>query len=66
MTLGPALNIGFGVLARLFDIASDIKGVPGSFRNGQSIVQRDAARDGAKADDHAPHLVDRDLADTVT
>lgn len=66
MALWSALYIGFGVLASLLDIPSNIKGVTWRFRNGQSIVQSDAARDRTEADDHAPHLVYREIADTVT
>lgn len=66
MSLGSALDVGFGVLTRLFHIAGDIERVTGCFRNGQSIVQSDAARDRTKADDDAPHLVHSDVADAIT
>jgi len=66
VTLCFALHVGLGVLAGLLDIASDIESVARGFRDGQTVVQRNAAWHSTEADDHTPHLVDRKTADTTT
>lgn len=57
ITLRLALNVSLDILTGLFWISGDIKGIAGSFWNGKTVVEGDAARNGAKADDGTPHLV---------
>lgn len=64
VTLGLALNVGADVLISLDDIANHIKSVTRSLGDGKAVVQSKASRDGAEADDNAPHLIDRQLADS--
>ena len=64
-TLGCAVEVGLDVGAGLDDVAGDVEGVARGFRDGQAVVEGDAARDGAEADDHTPHLVDGQTADTT-
>lgn len=59
MGLAPfAGNVVLGVLVGLLDITGNVEGVAGGLGDGQAVVQRDAAGDGAKANERAPHLVD--------
>ena len=62
VALAVALEVGARVLGGLLDIASDIEGVAGGFRDGETVVESDAAGDRAEADDHTPHLVHGELA----
>ena len=54
-----ALDIRLGVLAGLFWIAGDVEGETRRFRDGQTVVESDAAGDGTESDDDPPDLVDR-------
>lgn len=65
MPLTLALYVGFYIFLAFLDIASDIKGVAGSFRDGQTIVEGDTSWDGTEPNDDTPRLVDRELANTT-
>ncbi len=66
MTLELALDISLGILAGLLDITSHIEGVSRGLRDGQTVVEGDAAGDGTETDDNAPHFVNGQTADTTT
>ncbi|KAH9822789.1 dnaJ homolog-like protein subfamily C member 21 [Teratosphaeria destructans] len=63
--LGGARQVGLDVGAGLDDVAGDVEGVARGLGDGEPVVEGDAARDGAEADDDAPHLVDGQTADAA-
>jgi hypothetical protein len=64
-TLRSAGQVGLDIGAGLHDITRDIEGVARSLRDGQTVVEGDAAWNGTESDDHTPHLVDGAGADSV-
>lgn len=62
-TLVLASLVGLDVGTSLDNITSDIEGVAGSLRDGQTVVEGNAAGDGAETNDDTPHLVDGQTAD---
>jgi hypothetical protein len=65
VAFGLRREVGLDVRVSLDDIAGDIEGVAGSLGNGQAVVEGNAARHGAEADDNAPHLVDSNTTDAA-
>lgn len=66
VTLGVAKLVSFDILAGLVDITSDIEGIAGSLRNGETEVKRHAAWHSTETNDDTPHLVNGKLANTTT
>lgn len=64
-TLGLGRQVGLDIRTALDDIAGDVEGVAGSLGDGEAEVEGDAARNGTETNDHTPHLVDSDTADTT-
>ena len=65
VTLRFTLHISLGVLAGFLDVTGNIEGVARGFGDRETVVERDATRDGTEADDYTPHLIDREPADTA-
>jgi hypothetical protein len=64
VAVGLASHVGLHILAGLLDITSNIEGVTRRLGNRETVVEGDAGRDSAEADEDTPHLVNRELADT--
>jgi hypothetical protein len=58
-------KISLDIGSSLDNVAGDVKGVTGSLRNGQAVVESNATGNGTEADDHTPHLVNSDATDAA-
>ena len=64
-TLGRGGEVGLDIGTGLDNVAGNVEGVARSLGNGQTVVESNATRHGTEADDHTPHLVDSDAADST-
>ena len=65
MTLVLAQLVSLNIRAGLVDIASNVEGVAGSLRDGETEVKSNTAGHGAETNNDTPHLVNSKLADTI-
>ncbi len=57
LTFFLVAHVGFNIGLGFFEVMSNIECVTGGFRDSDSIVQREAGREGTKADDDTPGTV---------
>ena len=69
-TLAFAVHVGVDILTGLLNITGNIEGITGSFRDGETVVESDATRDGTESTEeelvliHGEEIVDNLHNDT--